>query len=684
MSLFQYLPKACNPNVSRWKDVPGDGTRKMLSLQSTHSVHGRLGGDKISGSDQISYHIEVRKSASPISENLTVDQRLPLVGFQSSDELRELLEVLKVRQSFSLAAVGDSAFDLRSLAYTIGACLAAASSGCDFDMSQHAPCNVRLLNPTWTLPSVTDLTLAPGVAETGKEFATLARLCGIAGISAITLMADVAPPQTHRTLTGMKLGAFCLKLFSLVMTSAQGCACASLHLQAFFCGLNQHFTLRSHTDEGGWIRGALRNVMYPPSVGVLSYKSSSFMGIPTSKQMIGDLVTKATLGLYLEMVGILVVSDPGTNGDVVTLVKEDSEDRPSSYSTLRPAFYRHMAKFRSLLCEDFDLHISTVGDDMSSEPYWRADLEDRHFKGPVMAPFYWVEPGPLTTKTRDYDMVARQGDKVELPFCNQDSTWKSGGYQEFDGRAVRGSASFVRLKGHKPRMDGMSYLLSQRYRRSNGLSYAEMVVQPNVGVVTTDALFVEPDATILSDRAWITPDNPVRSPMEGRTSNALMVKYTYRGGFGEPNHQDWETGTVASFVSPLFIGAGPGAALKRVVTHASPAHLAWLRNRGAFIPGSAYDVSAFPDIEEADVLHTQEVLPRLPEQPPTQEEMDIEDPEPVSDLPPVQTHEAVEPEIEGLETTVPLDRASGARVILPNVQLEGEEPVGEADSSAPS
>jgi hypothetical protein len=666
MSLIQFVPTYLTLSPQSFKDNKEREGLKTLVLGSSHSVFSSLGGESVAGDSNIYYVIDAPLKAVPLSENLVIKKNLSLIGYQSAEELRGLLEAVRVRQSYSLASVGDSSFDLRALCYVTGAVCATVTSGCDYDFSQHTPCRVRLLSPTWTIPTVTDLTIAPGIATTGKEFATLARMCGASGVMSITLMSDVVPPQTHKTLQGLELGVFCLKLFSTLINSAQSCACASMHVQAFFAGMNHHLTLRSHTDEGGWIRSALKSAEYPPSVGIITVSGNSFMGVSANQKLNPSFVPQVVLGIFLELVGTLVTSDPESGDGVTILAKDGGGNSPSDFSTLRDAYYHALSRFRGALCKDYDLHVSTVGDDSSSDPYWRSDQPDRHFEASVIVPFYWVEPGPLTTRAREYPNVMVQGKSVELPLMSVDATFKSVGYQEHAGRAVRGGASYLRSKGCNPRLDGCSYLMSQRYRRENGLAYMEAVTNSAVGVVTTDALFVEEGVTIMSERGWVTPHNPVRSPGEGRTSLPFLTKYTYRGHHGEPNHDDWATATVHSYVSPLFVvDHGPQLPKKHVVTHASKQSLAWARNQGRYIPAKLYDMASFPP-DVIEPVEYPEPQPATPENA-TSEGCDTQ----------IETEDQNPPSAEGIDTTLTISGDSGMRVRLPDVQLETKDPVGE-------
>lgn len=595
MSLIKFVPTYASLSTASFVDHEKDGHKaKLLTLSSMHSVHSKFGSDAVSGRAETFYKVEtVRELIGRPHPNLTVAADEPSIGFQSSEELRGLLEKLRSRQSFSLAAIGDGAFDMRALAYVCGNALATVTSGLEFTYS--APCTVGLLSPTWNVPNVTNLTISPGIAQTGAEFGTLARLCAAAGGRSITLMSDVVPPRANKCLQGLSLGAFVLRLFCNILNAAQSCSCAGMHVEAFFCGMSSHFKLHAHTDEGGLIRPILERVRYPPVVGVLAVGAASYLGLSPREDLMDIHVPQVALGLYLEFVGTLITSDPGGK-DVTILVKDGEGSRPSDFSGLRPAFYKLMSRFRDNVCSDYGFHPALVGDDSSHDAYFREDQDDRHLSNDVIVPFFWVEPGPLTTKERDYNLPAIQGTRTDLPLSRAEDVIPSEGYVEAFSRVPTGCAVYLRTKTARPRMEGYQYILSARYRESNGLSCMDVIVDDRLGTTTSSALFTQPGVVDVAARRWTTPHCSFPNPAEGLTACAQAVRFSYRGLYAEPTAEDWRSGLVASFVSPLRVVSRPGAlGPKRVSRHVSESNRRWLLSRGRYAPKFVLDLAALPN-----------------------------------------------------------------------------------------
>jgi hypothetical protein len=679
MSLVKFVPTYASLKPSSFIRHEKDGRKvKLLTLSAPHSVFSQFGGDAVGGKAEVSYVIEVDdKAPDEQLANLTVARNYAPIGYQSSEELRGLLEKLRVRQSFSLAAVGDSAFDMRALAYVCGNAVATVTAGCEFRYTVDA-CTVGLLSPTWNVPSVTNLTVAAGLAETGSEFATLARLASFAGSRSITLMGDVIPPRTNKALAGLALGSFSLKLLCNILNAAQSCSCAGMHVEAFFCGMASFFRLRAHTDEGGLIRPILAQATYPKTVGVLTVGVSGFLGLSPRELLLDAHVPQVAIGLYLEFVGTLVTSDPGASNPTI-LTKDSKENKPSSFPGLRPAFYKTMSRFRAQVCKDYDLHPATVGDDYSHDAYFNADREDRHLSFDTIVPFYWVEPGPLTVAHREYDLPMSQGKRTDLRLSRAEVIQPSAGYTEVFGRVPVGSAMFMRTSTAHPRMEGYQYILSPRYRPENGLSCMEVIVDDRLGTTTAEALFTDATRVNVSDRRWITPHNPCPSPAEGMTCVPQAVRYVYRGLYAEPTASDWEKGVVASFTGPLYVKGGSDPEFVQYsCRHVSAANKRWLNSRGRYAPKHILDLAALP----SNFSFTPPVLLQGVEALLRTEEEGVFEEQPIDDTPTVEVPETV-PDPTPLVTEGPLtnlepDPGTGRRIRIPDAEVETEEQVGGA------
>jgi hypothetical protein len=459
-----------------------------------------------------------------------------------------------------------------------------------------------------------------------------------------------------------------------------------MHVEAFFSGMSSFFTLHSHTDEGGFIRDALKTCQYPRAVGVLPIGASSYFGISPTNELGWDYVPQVGIGLFLEFVGTLVSSDPGRQ-EATILVKSREGNCPSAFPGLRPAFYALTARFRSHVCDDYGLHASVIGDDSSHNPFFVADREDRHLVSNVIQPFYWVEPGPLSTKARDYPTVCVQGKRTELPLFSGDLVQESAGYVEVHGRVPVGNAVYLRSNRANPRQEGFSYLLSPRYRDENGLSMMEVIADSRLGTTTTSALFVEPGVTNVAQRRWITPHNPVVSPAEGVTSTAQSMVFHYRGAFAEPTAGDWRAGKVLSFTGPLQVKTkNTGDIERRQCSHVSEDNIRWLTNRGKYAPTHVLDLAALPaGFSLSPLASPTQVAPAViaPVDPDVEAaQYDSDDDKPTSpnyneNEPGQQPKPSEMPAPrEGPDTQIEVDPQTGRRVNVPNAELEAADEVG--------
>ncbi|BAU79491.1 coat protein [Diatom colony associated dsRNA virus 5] len=702
MSLSKFIPTytSLTPMSFTLREKGGRVTR-LLVLATPHSVYAMFGGDAVSGKAEVFYKIETTgENETPefFKSGVAFDEAP--IGYQSAEDLRALLEIMRVRQSFSLAAIGDAVFDMRGVAFTCGVMAASVTAGILYAYRFNA-CSVGLLSPSWNVPSVTNLTVAVGIAETGPEFATLARIAAAAGGKSITLMSDVIPPRTNRVLQGLSLGAFALKVFCNVINAAQACSCAGMHVEAFYSGLCRVFKLHSHTDEGGMIREILSSARYPPSVGVLAVGASSYFGLSPREKLMDVHVPQVVLGLFLELTGTLITSDPGGMEPTI-LVKDGDSNRPSDFPGLRPAFYKLMSRFRKNVCDDYGLHHALVSDTSSHDGYFETDAEDRHLMADTIVPFFWVEPGPLSTKERDYPLPMIQGKQTNLDLSRAEVVQESAGYTEVFGRVPVGAAVFHRTEKARPRMEGYQYILSPRYRPENGLSRMEVITDDRLGVTTSDALFVKPGVTNVSRRRWVTPHNPVPSPAEGITPVAQATRYVYNGMYAEPTKSDWKDGKVASFCGPFrVVKSTVSLGDKITCSHVSETNRRWLNSRGRYAPKHVLDLSALPtgfSLPQRVLMFGVEAMPRSPEGAPDPED-DAEGRSGESgggsqgttsssnktpnrmetqSATPLQGEQEA-PKIEGPQTDLEADPGTGRRIRVTDAEVDTEESVGSID-----
>lgn len=559
MDIIGFLPSSSELNASAFKRWNDDEESVRLGLSISHSVHGSLGGKNVEGRSDLTYVLQGSTKCDNLAGELETTLDASYVGTQSPDLIRALMEELRPRTSYSVASVSDGLFDLRGFAYVLGVAAAAGSNNAEFNYDRGLA-SVRLLSPSWSVPVAGQLTIGPGIAVSSREYVTLAYLAYAGGIRSLQLMADLLPDRTARPLQGTELAGFALKLANNVFCAAQSCACAGHHMQAFFRGMSYSWSLWGHTDEGGWIRKALSCAMYPPGAGIIAVTTEEFMSLPLRRRIASEDVTKLCVGLYLTFAGLVTVADCEKEG-VPTVFEKDSpsdDARPSSFEGLNQRIYDVMGIWRRLVADRFELHHGAVGDEHSFASYFNADKVDRHLSYEALIPFWWVEPSPLVTgNTGKLFMPATRGCHKTIPFCGYEDLLHPDVPTHRNGTLAAGLAVKLKFGEGGLRSRGYSYLLSGSYRRENGLGYMEQLRDPDFGAYSTDAMFVEPGVTNCAERRWVTPHNPMPSPIEGYFVGTNMVQYVYAGNGNDPSLSDWRDGVVESMFGFFRVDSNP-------------------------------------------------------------------------------------------------------------------------------
>lgn len=587
MDILSFLPSSSElgPDAFRpWKD---GSESKRLVLTVPHSVSAKVGTQEVAGSADIHYVLEAPKVNPSVKGGLVTMRGVAYVGSQSPDVIRTLMEDLRPRTSYSVAAVAQGIFDLRGLCYVCGAAAAAGAANLTATYPNDIA-SMRLLSPNWTVPVAGELTIGPGIASSGREFVTLALLAKAADMPRLQLMADLLPNTSEAPLQGAELAGFAFKLFANIMAAAQGCACGTHHLQAFYRGMTSAWSLWSHTDEGGWVRKALTQAVYPPGSGILALTTEEFMSLPLKVRMDPSEVTKVAVGLFLVCTGAIPVADAFAAG-ISTVFERlpGSEARPSSFEGLADHTYTVFARWREMVGPLFGLHPSSISDRYSMDPYFRDDKIDPHLDYEAIVAFWYVEPGPLypydsgklrmpCVRGRAVDLRLLECTGVVLPDIGQTRT----------GTYPRGVSVSLHVPKGNLRMSGVSYIFSGSYRPENGLSYMDVERDPEYGFYTTDAMFVDNEVTNLAARRWRTPHNPIMNTVEGYTKTGQSIRYTYVGRSFDPSIHDWEHCTVQStlgffllnervdpFSTATFHTVPPGYALLTRYLHSGPRDL---------------------------------------------------------------------------------------------------------------
>lgn len=560
MRLLLYLPGSSQLNPRAFVK-PTASQRAKLSLSTSHRVQGKFGPKDVEGAGKVRYVVERVRDEIGLGAGLTIGD-LPIVGAQTSDVVRGVVESLRPKQSFDIAAVTHGSFDMRALCYNLGACAAQGCSGGKVDLGD-TRAKTRLWSPSWNAPGFTDLLVGPNVARTGREVVTLCRLAGASGVETLIFLADSLPGANANLLTGVDLGIYALKVFACVMERADKSGCAAHHLMAFYRGMTSSLSLHAHSDEGGYVRAPLKNATYPASVGVLTCTAGGYIGIPTDKNLVRSEITRVVMALKLTCAGLFSVAAQDDTGYFTVYDGNGAANqRPSTLSGLDAEFYDICEVWRRKMEVEFDLHIGTVADRHSARKYFTDDPVDRHIDGFKVMPFAYVEPSGLLVDSDEACIVASHGRVKMLPLVENGEVYFNPGTFEVGGRVVGGSSLYVKYKAKNLRGSAMSYIMSSEYNPANGLSQVEYEARPDLGTATTDALFVPVGVRNGAQRRWILPHCSIPNANEGATNVSLSFRYTYSGLRREPSKDDWVKSQYASFVDHLRIDTSPTNAAK--------------------------------------------------------------------------------------------------------------------------
>jgi hypothetical protein len=306
--------------------------------------------------------------------------------------------------------------------------------------------------------------------------------------------------------------------------------------------------------------------------------------------------------------------------------EESGTGRPSEYEGLVDRTYMVMHIWRYLMSKKFELHESSIGDGHSFGPYFEANSTDAHFGQKYIIPFWTNEPSPVYTgDLGNIEAPAIRGQVVKMPLFGAESIGYNEAYMLYDGRMSRGAQVTFTLKPGSLRMKGFSYIMSGAYSRTNGLAYMDYVPDYDVGVVTTDAAFVEPGVTNAAARRWMTPHNPMINPMEGYREERSAIRYTYTGKREDPKIADFSEAVMTSTIGPFYLCHDIGAPAARTHHYVPSKYEKSLRSfESSFNPREALSRRFFNEEGEDPTLRGRVVEPPVEQ-------------EPVSSIPPAET-----------------------------------------------
>jgi hypothetical protein len=576
MEVIQRLPASTLLNPSSFQDVKeGDKHEKHLTLGVTHSVCGVLSGKEIGGSSVIKYRMHIDVNDKSLCPHLNVTEKVTPLAYQNSDEFKALVNSVRPKTGYDLSAFTGIYFDLRAVAYACCVVVAMGAADIQVNLSTSKVAKVKSIGNVWHNPNAGEVLIAPTLIKTDSEWSTLACILGMSGGRFMTYMSDTIPPD-GRQLAGPALASFGLRLFGTILSSADAMGVAAHHELAFFRGLSSKLVLHAHSDEGGWIRTAMKMADYPPPQGLLIPLGATGGDIPLVESIaLGDTLRWAVAYL-LRGAGIMSAINSGS-GKVAIICETDETGRPGGVKGLL-GIYTHLSKWRDAVTQISGYMPEVIGDTASLRTYFQQNAVDRHLNGPFVSPYFWVEPTGIVDIDGSLPQPAGYKGKRVLPlFPGLKAVYKHEHYQELGSCVVRDSALLLHFKERHPRMSGSSYLLNPLYNPKNGVSCFIPVTDARLGVHYNGAMFCDPEAQSMGGQRWITPHNPIANPMEGLCLTDCLYRFVHPGTRNMPNYNDLMNANVESVVGPFYVTSPEGYADKRTHTDVPPLLRMFLR-----------------------------------------------------------------------------------------------------------
>jgi hypothetical protein len=547
--------EAFKPVVDKKGDpVPGKETFKRLFLRSQHHVSAKI-GDRINiGSSSVFYGLEFCSTRNDPTKLLTIDDRVPAVASQSLTTLISVLRDLGIKQSVSGPGDYESPFDMRSLAYV---CLyVAAATSCDVEPLLTTRARVAAVSANSSLHLGTTCTFSTGVFQNRDELMTLTYLAGAAGVNTMRVSTQTVP-MVGSKLTGRALGAYALRVYANILAEAHTVAASAIHAEAAFSGALAFLKVLGHSSEGSGIRLAMCSRTYGPAVGFVMTHATSFCGLSTLRRLHCSDLTRYIISFVLTGVGRIARSDPTKSpyGLPTIYRPEIVTGRPDSMVGFMYDFYEMTNNWRKLAAEEDGLAVDDHMDGISCSRYFDENKVDNHFKNEAIIPFFYVEPGPISTSLKsNIFMLGCQQQGVTLPLFEKATGYKTLAYTEYHKIPVPGSVvRIVCNEGYQARRNGINYLFSGRYSKHNGLSQFNQVAFPGSGIYHKDMAMSGDANSHLANRRWHTYHCPLPNPGENFTVRPTCFSYTYAGGRVEPTLSELVDVKVDSVFGTLVI-----------------------------------------------------------------------------------------------------------------------------------
>ena len=545
-----------------------------------HQVSSKLEVGTLTGNSEIKYvfvspPISNEKDFLPVTRNLTVNKHAINIGVMSSEVISDHISRLKSKMSFDFTSYGENTFDMRALSYTLGCICSSIVAGRSPSIEVNNPAEIATMANAWNSPDSGSAIVVPKVTNK-DEWATLACIMRMAGGKKLIYFGECLPKEKGNLLTGETLAAFCLRLNACIVSTAKEFAVASHHEVAFSRGLLSSLRLKSHSDEGGFVREPLINATYPVPTGLIAPPDNSCCDIPTREPVGKNETARWVMAKLLVLAGTVsnstMVLNDGLPQVLYNPTFDGSEAKPLDYDHMDLRFYDMLNVVIQTYEKVYDLPPSNVSDNWSCYDFFARDTFDRHLVHQFTTPFFWVEPSPLLPHDIKVNSVGSfESDvTVEMPLlADIKKCIVSRNYDDLHGRAVPGCKVMTVLEKYYPRTSGINYLLSSSYNPKNGLSQFSVTSSQAHNLAAKDFLNCDNSNRSLASRRWVLPHCCVPNPCESCTDQNVAILYESVSNCTQLTKQDLTKGVVEFKFTTFYVCK----TTSRIVGSRSPKHV---------------------------------------------------------------------------------------------------------------
>ncbi|BAU79509.1 coat protein [Diatom colony associated dsRNA virus 13] len=525
--------------------VESDGSVTTLPLE----VGVRVDASHGSGSfvrevhSNVNFQIEL---AAEVENGLTVTQSrggLERAVMESVDVLSE-----GVRSSVARLAPTHYFYEMRSVMYYLGYLSSLLIAGVDWPDEL---ADIKGVSPMASGVNSSDFVYNPKGGNTREVMYVLALAArGVGKKRMFVYNEQFSPASKPRSADARR--RYLHHTIRTVSADAASCGLYGDHMFAFSRGLSCGLVLRSHSDEGGWVRKALKQASYPTCSGMISVNPDDFPLLPrfNTVQTGKNMFLENCVNVLIETAALLSDSDPALEVSVSSVMYNRylNKDGSSNYDVgdrlhSRPSAFDDIAGVLHQMENYCVKYLNIINADTPSEGchgslrrgtfehYLEEDAVDRHFDLFEFLPYLYVESavvlkhegcgravGPKAGTVRTLPLFP-SAPRTMASDCS--GTTRSGKHQAH--------RVFYDYKDCSLRGMGAFYMCAPAWNggRDKGLGSMKFYSRERIEDCVT--MMRRSEQKVLGEMAWIRSSCPVPAPGEGRNWGG-KVALAYFGG----------------------------------------------------------------------------------------------------------------------------------------------------------